>query len=349
MSSSELEWWASDGEKGTAPRNSEVIEGPPARPLVAWKDLVEDMPIYDKANVISTNRIPSREGDSYLGQHLLESLRKKKKEKKITKKEEIILQAIYKERKKYFDTTEDEGKGKSEGSRSVVHSSFNIQSRLDDAFKNKKFTTNGEMFKFIEPKQSNAQGVIRLQFINLPSSFTAAGGPKGTGTQKSIHDITSLHYHFYGEEKTNGVFGHIKFTSQIGTKNLPVTFFIELKTNGQSIYKLLDNDKNTYRARQKSFHKFKIILGNFLKDYGVTKTVANEQVPFLLEALKEMIARALSIYKVLPSNNVLRMGGKRKTYKRKRKSSKRKTKKRKKKRKTRRKRKYRKKRTKRRR
>ena len=76
-----------------------------------------------------------------------------------------------------------------------------------------------------------------------------------------------------------------------------------------------------------------------MKDYGVTKRVANEQVPFLLAALEEMKDRALNIYRELPSNNGDHKGGRRKTYKRKRKSSKRKTKKRKKKRKTRRKRK----------
>lgn len=347
---SELEWWASDGEKGTAPRNSEVVEGPTARHLAAWKnsvDYVRDSPLYNEVRITQatpiTRIIPRRAGDKFLGQHLIKSLSKKRKEKRITETENMMLDAIYQERKKFWDRDEikNQGKGAITGSRSITHPSGNIKQRLEYVFRNNgSLTSRGNKFQFVPPKQSTPEGVVRLQFINMPTSFTAAGGIKTRfGTDRSIHDIKDLHYHFYGDEKRNGVFGHIKFVSNIGRQNVPVTFFIEIKSNGKLIFKLLDSNKNTYREPQCNINQFKIILKNFMEDYGVTKTVANKQVPFLLAALQEMKDRALSIYRELPSNNGDHKGGRRKTYKRKRKSSKRKTKKRKNKRKTRRKRK----------
>ena len=254
-----------------------------------------------------------------------------------------MLDAIYQERKKYWDQDKikNQGKGAIKGSRSTTHSSGNIKQRLEYVFRNNgSLTSRGNKFQFVPPKQSNPEGVVRLQFINMPTSFTAAGGINTRmGTDRSIHDIDGLHYHFYGDEKRNGVFGHIKFVSNIGRQNVPVTFFIEIKSNGKLIFKLLDSNKNMYRAPQYSFRNFRTKLKNFMKDYGVTDKVAREQITFLSAALQEMKDRALSIYRELPSNNKDHKGGRRKTYKRKRKSSKRKTKKRKKKRKTRRKRK----------
>ena len=205
----------------------------------------------------------------------------------------------------------------------------------------KLLTREGEFFRFTG-QVITPEGVIPFQLK------TSMGRPPLVAIQGQdipIYDVTSEHFHVYGKP-SRGILGHIKISFTTGKDKFSRENFVimvSLKRNGRLIWKLIDSYKNNVFPPQHHTDRFHSNFFEFLLKHSTSREAADSQVDFLINSILELAHRLDQIIRELPDEHSSSAdnskGGRRKTYKRKRKSSKRKTKKRKKKRKTRRKRK----------